>query len=328
MNTDDVRSEVVDRKVAELGPRFATKDVSDDPDVKHQHGHLATEGNYHGTIGRYLSIHADRLGIRKDASSGRRGQWWVKSASTGPSAGERIAEIRERRDREVVRRGHRMAVEWMASAEFRTIVELFDAEPAIGGTYFRVGERGVQPVDLDARSPKPLIGVGGAIRCYTPPARVADELPGRVAELLAKRAGCSPSREKQLEAAMIRHALANGLRLPGLPERVRFFSSQWRVGLPAGAALPDLLGVDLDTGGLVVIELKADPGEWAAAQAQASAYTGHLARHAEEFADFFSTLASAMGGLYGAPELEGVRVDPARAIVEVVTSEVGGEGSF
>jgi hypothetical protein len=59
-----------------------------------------------------------------------------------------------------IRPGHRNALKAMAEPEFRRIIELFERAPEIGGTYFRIVEGGIQPVDLDPSSRKPLMGVG------------------------------------------------------------------------------------------------------------------------------------------------------------------------
>jgi hypothetical protein len=81
----------------------------------------------------------------------------------------------------------------MAAPAFREIVALFDADPRIGGTYFRLVEAGFQPVDLDQLSDKPLIGVGGLFAPTASVEQLSTELDGRVEILLAKRSTASRS---------------------------------------------------------------------------------------------------------------------------------------
>lgn len=133
-----------------------------------------------------------------------------------------------------VRDGHWRAVRAMASPEFAAIVRLFDERPEIGGTYFRVVEKGFQPVDLHATSSKPLIGVGPAFSARASASQLGNKLDARVAELLRKRETLASSAEKQIEARFVRSALRGGLRLDPLPPTLRLIASPVRWALRRG----------------------------------------------------------------------------------------------
>ncbi len=201
-----------------------------------------------------------------------------------------------------VREGHQLAVSAMAAPEFREIVALFDADPRIGGTYFRLVEAGFQPVDLDQLSDKPLIGVGGLFPPTASVEQLTTELDSRVEVLLAKRSTASRSEEKQVEAKITRWALAAGLGFPGrFPETLRFIASQWRIDIGGRAKVVDVVAVDRDTGNLVVIELKTKPDK--KAKLLASEYAKHIQQHADAYGPFFSAMAAAMAELYGCTDM-------------------------
>lgn len=226
-----------------------------------------------------------------------------------------------------VREGHAESVAYLGHRAFREVVALFDAHPTIGGTYFRPTNRGLQPVDLDARSKRPLLGIGDPISAHTPPSAVRTTMERRVAQLLRKRAKVPASPEKQLEARIIRYALGHGLRMPGMPERLRFILSQWRfAGLELGERpLPDLLAVDLNTCALVVIELKTS-GD-VVEPTQAPAYVAYLKRKPEQ-ADFFQEVAAAMAALYRCPELRRFQLARGRVFALEAWPDESGDGAL
>src|SRR4051794_41922469 len=113
-----------------------------------------------------------------------------------------------------VREGHQLAVSAMAAPEFRDIVALFDADPRIGGTYFRLVEAGFQPVDLDQLSDKPLIGVGGLFPPTPSVEQLTSELDGRVEGLPAERSSATRPGGKQGGAKGTRRAPAAPPRVP------------------------------------------------------------------------------------------------------------------
>jgi hypothetical protein len=200
-----------------------------------------------------------------------------------------------------IRDGHRKALQAMLTPEFAAIVKAFERIPEIGGTYFRLVEKGFQPVDLDAASGKPLIGVGESFRPGTTLAQIEAELPERVADLLRKRRDVAASPEKSIEAAVIRRALADSLRLDGFGANLRFLAGQWRMALGARGEILDLLAVDVETAGLVVIELKAERDQ--SAVTQASHYAEILRRHDPTTRPFFQRLGAAMAQLYGCADV-------------------------
>jgi hypothetical protein len=189
----------------------------------------------------------------------------------------------------------------MLTPEFAAIVRAFERVPAIGGTYFRLVEKGFQPVDLNPDAAKPLIGVG---KCFSPTATLAQieaELPGRVAKLLGKRRAASASPEKRMEAALIRRALASNLRLDAFGANLRFLAGQWRMTVGVRGEILDLLAVDVESAGLVVIEIKAkhDPS----AVTQGSRYAEILRQHDPTTLPFFEQLGTAMAQLYSCSDL-------------------------
>lgn len=301
MTGDDVPAELLRRVVGLMPVAFRTKDASEHPEMRAGLARFVTERQYHAVIGRRLSDARGILGISETAKGGARGSGWEKVVgrpAAPVSPGERAAGERPGLAR--VRDGHRRAVEALAAPSFADVVALFDRYPEIGGTYFRPVDRGIQPVDLDPTSPKPLIGVGPAFPASSTTADLAGQMPARLAELRAKRSALSPSGEKVLEAASIAGALRAGLRLDDLDPAWRFVSSQWRLDVGGVASLPDILAVEAGTGAVIAVELKAAPDPLAAPQV--AAYVRCLARSPDLLA-LIGGLARAMAGLYGCDDL-------------------------
>jgi hypothetical protein len=177
----------------------------------------------------------------------------------------------------------------------------------VGGAYFRPAYNAVTVVDLHPSSPRPLVGVGDAIRLGTHAFAIEQEMPARVAGLRAFRAAQKEEKvEARLEARLVRGALAGRLALPGFPDRLRFLHSQWRMDPEPGktARVADLVALDLARGRLVVIELKA--AEDACGLAQAAGYAAYFRANAPALCPFFARLSRVMGRLYDCPEVAAV----------------------
>lgn len=316
----DVRPGVVEGAVRRLGAEFHTRDVSEDGEVLDAHRPFVGDGNYHTIVGKALSGMRGRLGITEVSKRHRRGSLWrkVEIAKTRTSAPPVAAST----DPRPIRDGHWRSVHAMAAGNFGEIVRLFESRPEIGGTYFRVVEKGFQPVDLDASSPKPLIGVGQSFPATATAGQLERELDGRTAELLRKRATVAPSAEKQIEARFVRAALRNGLRLDPLPS-LRLVASQWRIDLGGSGRPLDLVAVDVATRSLVVVELKAVADM--AAVVQANEYAEAMRAWAPEVFDFFAALGRAMATVYGCADMPGT-LEP--GAVRAVAAWPAGNGAF
>lgn len=212
-------------------------------------------------------------------------------------------------------------IEWMGSDAFREIVELFDADTRIGGAYFRPTDTGVQPVDLHSMVSKPMIAIGGRIPAESSVETVAASMEGRVEALLGKRDTSKRSLEKQLEARLVRRAQATQLRLDDVAQDLKFLASQWRIDL-AGRGTPiDLLGVDADTGALMVIELKMklDPKDPPMVRARVEEFRNS----ADAYSAVFTRLAHVLGGLYGNEAMQSLEVDASATTGVVAWPESG-----
>jgi hypothetical protein len=200
-----------------------------------------------------------------------------------------------------VKEGHLLAVAAMSEPPFRDIVELFDGREQLGGSYFRVVEKGFQPIDLDALSNKPLVGIGDPFPPSATAEQLAPLLDRRIETLLEKRRRAGRSAERQLEAKVIRSALCSGLRLIGFPATLRLVACQWQAAVEGRARLLDAIAADTATGGLVVIEVKPKFDPKAAAVVSQS--VAHVREHAEAYSPFFSAMATAMADLYACPDM-------------------------
>ncbi|HEX6677886.1 MAG TPA: hypothetical protein VF486_23085 [Actinomycetes bacterium] len=228
------------------------------------------------------------------------------------------------------RGSHHESVAYMLTPEFAEVRELFEAEPEIGGAYFRPLEPGVRVVDLHPGSPKPRIPVepGSLIKRGTTAAQVAPTIPERVEYLRRTREEqAKPSREHRFEARLIRHALATALRLPRpFPAELRFLYSQWRIDQQGGKKrqdFADLVAVDIERERLVVVELKVGPSQSAAAQVSAQA--DHFRKHADALLPLFGEVATMMGELYGCYDVLRLELDRERVDALVVSEANGGE---
>ncbi|MBM4394863.1 MAG: hypothetical protein FJ087_04155 [Deltaproteobacteria bacterium] len=309
-----------------MAERFSTRDQSIDPEFSGAHPALAGERNYHARVGAALGklTHPDGspLLARLDRDP-KLGQRWERArAGTKAAAG----------GAQPVRPEHFAALDYMETAQFAEVRAVFERHPDVGGAYFRPAYNSITVVDLHPSSPRPLVGVGEAVRLGTHAFAIEQEMPERVAGLKQFRAAQKEEKvEARLEARLVRGALAGRLALPGFPERLRFLHSQWRMEPEPGksARVADLVAVDLARGRLVVIELKAaaDTG----ALAQAAEYVAYFRANAPALCPFFARLARIMGRLYDCPEVAAVsgigapatalaawpaRGDPAGVVIE------------
>jgi hypothetical protein len=240
------------------------------------------------------------------------------------------------------RGSHLESVAYMLTPEFAEVRELFEAEPEIGGAYFRPLEPGVRVVDLHPDSLKPRIPVepGSLIKRGTTAEQLAPTMPERVEHLRkARKEQAKPSREHRFEARLIRHAQANALRLPKpFPSALRFLYSQWRLDRADGRRrqdFADLVTVDIERERLVLVELRAAPSQ--SAIAHVSAFADHVREHAGTLLPLFGGIATMMGELYGCYDVLRLELDPGRVdgLVaceasdgEVTTAEVGADAAM
>lgn len=319
MRVGDIDNEVIHDVVARLPSPFHTRDVSEHPLMLRTHGAASAERSYHATVGKALKRLQGPHGapalveLQKGTSRGSR---WQKASTVGlnvacthegQAAAERSSSVRrEGGGADLVRAGHYRTLDYMQTAEFLQVKRLLERYSEIGGVYFRPTDRGVTMVDLHPTSPKPRVGVGAdpVLRLGTSAEELAPTIPDRIEHLQAVRARqASPSAENQLEARIIREALAKQLKMPGFPERLRFIHSQWRIHLAVGQRFTDLLAVDTEKRQLVLIELKREPD--LSALSQVADYVRFFATEANQLVPFFAQVAKVMGRLYGCEELVG-----------------------
>ncbi len=310
MSDRSVRVDVVRSVMRLMGEQFRTKELSNHPEMRRAHAGLVTQRNYHAWVGGCLSAYVDEA-EQIGPSNGSTGVLWRNTLATHKTSGTPAPTITRtstsaQHASRPVRPGHYAAVKYLGSEKFARVKELFEAEPEIGGVYFRPGDGKLTVVDLHPDSLKPRVGVGTSPYLFTGTTAlsVAPTMPGRVAHLRAVRARQkAPSLENQLEARLIRSAQANGLRLPGFPDHLRFIHSQWRIDRPDGSGqqFTDLMAVDLIRRELVLIELKRERD--LGAHTQVRQYVEWFRQHGTELSAFFLALARVMGKLYGCPEL-------------------------
>lgn len=301
--------------------------MSEDAEVVEAHRRFATEFNYHAMFGKALSGARGRLGISEVAKNhpGRGSLWRKRGRTTAqtevtsappPAASTRV-------DPKPIRDGHWRSVRAMEGGDFTAIVRLFDENPEIGGTYFRVVEKGFQPVDLHPGSPKPLIGIGAAFSARASVNQLERELDARVVELLRKRETLAPSAEKQIEARFVRSALNGRLRLDPLPGSLRLIASQWRIDLGGTGRPLDLIAADVTARSLVVVELKAAADR--SAVNQVSEYVAAMRAWSPETTEFFSALGRAMAAVYGCADMPDALET---GLVSAIAAWPRGDGGF
>ena len=79
MSYEDIKIRVLREVVADLGPTFVTKDVSEDPRMVQAHLDLVDHSLYHAFVGRALSIHRVILEIDEIQKGTKRGSRWKKT---------------------------------------------------------------------------------------------------------------------------------------------------------------------------------------------------------------------------------------------------------
>lgn len=171
------------------------------------------------------------------------------------------------------------------------------AEAASTAVYLRPTKQGLVVLSLDADRCRSMVGIGAArtrqhLLRSLPPSRqaVAAAADGYRQKVAALRRS---SAEDRFALRCIGHALRHRLQLPGTG--LLFVHQEWR--LPDGGKI-DLLAVDPADGQLHVIELKADPGDVAAAEVQARRYADAVHAAAGELAPFLTRLLAAHAAIY------------------------------
>lgn len=73
-----VQVDILSTVVADAGPRFATKDISEDERTRQAHPDLLAHTHYHSFVGRALSVHRVLLGIDECKKATLRGSLWER----------------------------------------------------------------------------------------------------------------------------------------------------------------------------------------------------------------------------------------------------------
>lgn len=221
-----------------------------------------------------------------------------------------------------VRAGHWASLERLGSPDFGPIRKRFESEDDLGGVYFRVTDKGLQPVALDPTVPKPYAGVGGVIRRSSGLGDLEDGMADRLANWQKKGERPGALAERRLHCRLVQEALRSGLRLGttdglGLAgSHLRFIASEWRLARDTKPSLIDIVAVDVERRCLVLIELK--PAADAAARAQVLQYRAIVLEQSSELLPFFEALARVMGAIYGCDELADIHLDRATVAALVV----------
>ncbi len=82
MNAEDVDPRAVRAALAEIKtPTFRTKELADLPSMRRAHALWASEHGlgYYPSVGSYLSLHCEELGIRRISRDGARNAVWKKA---------------------------------------------------------------------------------------------------------------------------------------------------------------------------------------------------------------------------------------------------------
>ena len=84
MSRKSIRVDVLKQVVADQGPVFTTKDVSEDERMLRAHPELVDHSHYHAFAGGALSDHSSILGIINLHDSSSRGARWQKQGHAEP----------------------------------------------------------------------------------------------------------------------------------------------------------------------------------------------------------------------------------------------------
>ncbi len=79
-----IQLDVLRQVVADQGPVFWTKDVSENERMLRAHPELVRKRNYHSFVGRALSVHRASLGITEIQKDTPRGSRWQKQGGPEP----------------------------------------------------------------------------------------------------------------------------------------------------------------------------------------------------------------------------------------------------
>jgi hypothetical protein len=205
-----------------------------------------------------------------------------------------------------VRQGHRDAVRWMASDHFAEMKQLYDRVIGDGCVYFRPTEKGVVIIALDEEAPG-YVGFrtgsedNGHELASGSSVPLEDELRKRQIEF--KRWLQTVRRSSVEERAVIswiRKSLTNRLVLPGMEKFWIFLNQEWRFIDGSGRGKKsDVLAVQVPTGRIGIIEVKASRSQRSTAVGQVKQYAAYWQRDLKELQPYFTEVLHMMGKLYG-----------------------------
>jgi|GEM_PF-729683 len=209
--------------------------------------------------------------------------------------------------RSAVTEGHRSVVQWMATADFKEVVDIYaTAAKRRGHVYFRPTDGGVVMIGLHDDAPF-YVGLrthktdaGYSVRARSTAPSLADaEARWMGFESWLRTLKSSKKEEERGVIGWLRRALESALWLPELGEGWVFLHQEWRFLDDAGLGKKsDVLAAHLPTGRLGIVELKDDEKELPDARAQVDGYGRFWKRDAAELAPLFTNLLRAQGALY------------------------------
>lgn len=252
-----------------------------------------------------MFIPLEQLLERIESCCARHDEWrdWAQQLRRRYTVSQPIADkpVKSR-----VSRRHRQTIEWMRTRGFQELVHRHEA--ALDGRaaiYFRPTDRGLVRIALHPAA-SAYIGFRAAANDNSHIFRPASAIPSierirsdfQSFETWMKEVSRSSDEERGV-IRWLRSALEGRLYLPELGDDWVFLHQEWRFTDAEGTGVKsDILAVQLVTGQLGIVELKAESSALVRAREQVEEYGAIWRRDREELAPLFTSMLQALGAAY------------------------------
>lgn len=261
-------------------------------------------------LGKYRT--ETKLIFDQSLNSGSRGRKWIKNKKSYLEKNHlkvttNIISASQHNNMLIppITQGHKRALKWYESENFRTIKTNYDIAFGYNNVYFRVVDSGVTAISLDVDCPS-FLGINPNRKnkmCYINTGSIAKhkndyyDLKANFNEY--KKTIRRHSIEEKTVIKFIKHSLDNNLSLMKLPKGYYFLNNEWRfLDFNQGGRKSDVLGININNNSLVIIEFKSNSDKRNEAIKQAKEYSSFYCNYQKEYDIFFKSQFHALNKLY------------------------------
>lgn len=266
--------------------------------------------------GRRLGLYRTEtnLIIDQNQNSGSRGRKWLKSNNFHSDIDynkkkniEKSTYLTNFNHKHIppVTLGHKKALKWYESENFKKMKENYDDAFGNNNVYFRIVDTGVTAISLDLDCPS-FLGINSNREnqsCYIKTNSTA--LPKNNYNLLKtnfdlhKRTIKRISSEEKTVIRFIKYSFDNNLSLMNFPDGYYFLNNEWRfIDNQKKGRKSDIIGVNINNDCLIIIEFKSSRSKRNEAIKQVKEYSSFYLKYKKAYDKFFKAQFNAINKLY------------------------------